>query len=92
MAQCPVCKRHDIFREQTSYLNIIADRFYFDCPQCGAFILTSRTRSLVMDMHPSGVKELLGWISEHNSSGTVPMVSEHFVARIMRGSKEKVLR
>lgn len=92
MAQCPVCKRYDIFEEQISYLNIISDHFYFDCPQCGVFRMTSRTRSLVMEMRPSGAKEVLGWIFEHNTTGVVPKVSEHFVARICRSSREKVLQ
>lgn len=92
MAQCPFCKRHDIFGEQISYLNIISDHFYFDCPQCGAFRMTSRTRGLVMEMQPSAAEELLGWILEHNASNVVPQVSEHFVARICRSSKEKVLQ
>ncbi|MFA5810279.1 MAG: hypothetical protein WC935_08105 [Thermoleophilia bacterium] len=92
MAQCPFCKRDDIFGEQISYLNIISDHFYFDCPQCGAFRMTSQTRSLLMEMRQSGAKELLEWILEHNATGMVPMVSEHFVARICRNTREKVLQ
>ncbi|MHB8792807.1 MAG: hypothetical protein ACYC6O_05660 [Thermoleophilia bacterium] len=92
MAQCPFCKRHDIFGEQISYLNIVSDHFYFDCPRCGAFRMTSRTRGLVMEIHTTAAEELVEWILGHNSSNVVPQVSEHFVARVCSNSREKVLQ
>lgn len=92
MAQCPFCKRYDIFGEQISYLNIISDHYYFDCPGCGAFRMNSRTRGIVMDIHPAAAEELVEWILEHNSGNTVPQVSEHFVAKTIRSAREKVLQ
>ena len=91
MAQCPICKRDDIFGEQISYLNLISDHFYFDCPRCGAFRMTLQTSSLVMAMRPSEFEELLEWITAQNASNVVPQVNEHHVARICRRSKEKAL-
>lgn len=92
MAQCPLCKRNDIFGEQITYQNIISDHFYFDCPRCGAYRMNLRTRGLVMEIHQAAVEQLAEWIMEHNSCSTVPQVSEHFVDKLMRSSREKVLQ
>ncbi|MHB1362118.1 MAG: hypothetical protein ACYCW5_05940 [Thermoleophilia bacterium] len=90
MAQCPVCKRYDIFGEQASYLNVISDHYYFDCPECGAFRMNLRTRTLSMNLSEDDAQSLLVWILEQNAGGKVPMVKETLVLKISRGSREQL--
>ncbi|MHB0866410.1 MAG: hypothetical protein ACYC6B_00880 [Thermoleophilia bacterium] len=82
MAICPVCDNVNTFREQISYLNIISDQFYYDCPRCGAFRMNSRTEAIAINMMPPGCGELLGWIKDRNACGEVPMVAESLVEKI----------
>lgn len=91
MAQCPLCQRNDVFGEQITYLNIISGQLYFDCPRCGAFRMTSRTHSIVMNMCASDVEGVTEWVLQRNAAGEAPMVSEHLVTRNCRSPEDKVL-
>ena len=92
MAQCPICKRYDIFGEQVCYLNVISDNFYFDCPSCGAFRMNTRTRTIAYNMRESDAKALMVWVLEQNLSGAVPLVKESLVTKMTSGKREKILQ
>lgn len=91
MACCPVCKRYDIFGEQISYLNVVSDYHYFDCPQCGAFRMDERTQHIAANLDTPDAETLLEWIRERNTKGWVPLVKEYFILSISRRTGSRVL-